>query len=308
MLSEKKMEIGVTSTNFLGMNISDGKYLPQPHIAQELHKFSDELTTPREIQQFLGLVNYMADFQPKLSTHTIPATTHKRILQTDASNEYWEGVILVQDEHNVRKICGYKSGTFKPSKQHYHSTFKEILAIKRGIENFQFHLIGHHFQIEMDKSSFPTMLQFKRKMLPEAQPLRWSNWFSQWQFTIKHIKDKASSSSQNNPTNQNNPPTAYETLPREILEGIADATLKNRALPNYQTFFQIALKTHSPFMKNFKFHPDYPYLTIFHIHDLNRLSKEALCFFWYLFEAHAIAISFNAYKLFDYLFVGQAPP
>ncbi|KAJ9550757.1 hypothetical protein OSB04_014802 [Centaurea solstitialis] len=383
MLSEKKMEIGVTSINFLGMKISDGKYQPQPHIAQELHKFPDELTTPKEIQQFLGLVNYMADFLPKLSTHIvhlfpmlkknpppwsetqtltvraikqladvmpplkIPATTDKRILQTDASDEYWGAVLLVQDEHNVRRICGYKSGTFKPSEHHYHSTFKEILAVKRGIEKFQFHLIGHHFQIEMDMSSFPKMLQFKRKMLPEAQLLRWSNWFSQWQFTVKHIKgteniladflsrpksykyggpssvlqhkilpmvlstDKASSSSQNNPANPNNPPAAHEALPPEILEGIADATLKHRALPNYQTFFQIALKNHGPFMKNFKFHPDYPYLTIFHIHDLNRFPKEALCFFWYLFEAHTIAISFNAYKLFDYLFacyIGQAPP
>ncbi|KAJ9547120.1 hypothetical protein OSB04_019663 [Centaurea solstitialis] len=184
MLSEKKMEIGVTSVNFFGMNIADGKYQPQPHIAQELHKFPDELTRPKEIQQFLGLVNYMADFLPKLSTHTvhlfpmleknpppwsetqtlavraikqladvmpplkIPATTEKRILQTDASDEYWGAVLLVQDEHNVRRIC----------EQHYHSTFKEILAVKRGIEKFQFHLIDHHFQIEMDMSSFPKML------------------------------------------------------------------------------------------------------------------------------------------------------
>ncbi|KAJ9538378.1 hypothetical protein OSB04_031111 [Centaurea solstitialis] len=71
MLSEKKMEISVTPINFLGMNISNGKYQPRTHIAQELHKFPDELTTPREIQQFLSLVNYMADFLPKLSAHTV---------------------------------------------------------------------------------------------------------------------------------------------------------------------------------------------------------------------------------------------
>nr|GEU94363.1 putative reverse transcriptase domain, viral movement protein [Tanacetum cinerariifolium] len=40
----------------------------------------------------------------------------------------------------------------------------------------------------MDMSSFPRMLQFKRKMLPHAQVLRWSNWFSQWKFTVEHIK------------------------------------------------------------------------------------------------------------------------
>ncbi|KAJ9544619.1 hypothetical protein OSB04_024326 [Centaurea solstitialis] len=188
MLSEKKMEIGVTSINFLGMNISNGKYQLQPHIAQELHKFPDELTTLREIQQFLGLVNYMAGFMPKLLAHTvhlfpmlkktppptfvrstnqladvmpplkIPTTTDKQILQIDASDEYWVAVLLVLDDHNVKKVRGYKSGTFKPSEQHYHSTFKKILAVKRGIENFQFHLIGHDFQIEMDMSFFPKML------------------------------------------------------------------------------------------------------------------------------------------------------
>ncbi|GJS31849.1 putative reverse transcriptase domain, viral movement protein [Tanacetum coccineum] len=214
MLSEKKMQVGVTTIQFLGMEISNGKYQPQPHVAQELLKFPDELSSQKMIQQFLGLVNYMADFLPKLSHHTallfpmlkknlpqwtsrqtekvkaikclaekmpplkILASSEKRILQTDANDECWGAVLLIQDNNNKRHVYGYKSGIFKASEQHYHSMFKEILAVKRGIEKFQFHLIGHEFQVEMDMSSFPRMLQFKRKMLPHAQLLRWSNWFS----------------------------------------------------------------------------------------------------------------------------------
>ncbi|GJT28772.1 putative reverse transcriptase domain, viral movement protein, partial [Tanacetum coccineum] len=53
MLSEKKMEVGVTTIQFLGMEISDGKYLPQPRVAQELLKFPDELSSQKMIQQFL---------------------------------------------------------------------------------------------------------------------------------------------------------------------------------------------------------------------------------------------------------------
>ncbi|GJV48319.1 putative reverse transcriptase domain, viral movement protein [Tanacetum coccineum] len=142
MLSEKKMEVGVTTIQFLGMEISDGKYQPQPHVAQELLKFPDELSSQKMIQQFLGLVNYMADFLPKLSHHTallfpmlkknppqwtsrqteavkaikclaekmpplkIPASAEKRILQTDASDECWGAVLLVQDNNNKRHICG----------------------------------------------------------------------------------------------------------------------------------------------------------------------------------------------------------
>ena len=42
----------------------------------------------------------------------------------------------------------------------------------------------------MDMPSFPKMLQFKRKMLPHPQLLRWSNWFTQQFFQVKHIKGK----------------------------------------------------------------------------------------------------------------------
>ena len=115
--------------------------------------------------------------------------TGKRILQTDAIDEYWAAA-LFEELDGKRNICGYKSGAFKPSELHYHSTFKEILAVKRGIEKFQFHLLGHHFLVEMDMSSFPKMFQFKRKMLPHPQLLRWSNWFSQWSFQVKHIKGR----------------------------------------------------------------------------------------------------------------------
>lgn len=69
----------------------------------------------------------------------------------------------MEEVNGKRQICGHKSGTFSPVKRHYHSTFKEILAVKRGIEKFQFHLVGRSFLVEMDSSSFPKMLQFKQK-------------------------------------------------------------------------------------------------------------------------------------------------
>ncbi|GKD20889.1 putative reverse transcriptase domain, viral movement protein [Tanacetum coccineum] len=161
---------------------------PQPRQQPTKHEFPDELSSQKMIQQFLGLVNYMADILPKLTHHTallfpmlkknppqwtsrqtevvkaikclaekmpplkIPAFAEKRILRTDASDECWGVVLLVQDNNNK--------------------------TLKRGIEKFQFHLIGHEFQVELDMSSFPRMLQFKRKILPHAQLLRWSNWFS----------------------------------------------------------------------------------------------------------------------------------
>ncbi|GAA0179614.1 hypothetical protein LIER_29995 [Lithospermum erythrorhizon] len=92
-----------------------------------------------------------------LPTLKIPSSS-KRILQRDVSNCFWGAVLLEEDEHDKRHICGYKSGAFKDSEKYYHSTYKEILLVKRGIENSEFHLIGQQFLIEMDMSSFPKML------------------------------------------------------------------------------------------------------------------------------------------------------
>ena len=113
----------------------------------------------------------------------------KHVLQIDASDEY-RAAAPFEETDGKKNICEYKSGAFKTLELHYHSMFKEILAVKNGIEKFQFHLLGHNFIVEMDMSSFSKMLQFKRKMLPHPQLLRWSNWFSQWSFQVGHIKRK----------------------------------------------------------------------------------------------------------------------
>ena len=180
-------------------------------------------------------------------------------MQTDASDEYWAAT-LFEEVEGKRSICGYKSGAFKPSELLYHSTFKEILAVKHGIEKFQFHLLGHNFLVEMDMSSFPKMIQIKRKMLPYPQLLRWSNWFSQWSFQVKHIKGKYNLITNylsrkpsvfntimilppicvypiTDPSSSSNPPSAnpddilkiIENLPLEIKDQIETLTLEARS-------------------------------------------------------------------------------
>ena len=69
MLLEKKMVVGQSSIDFLGVNISDGRYTLQPHIAASLREFPNKLTSAKQIQQFLGIVNCMLDFIPKISRY-----------------------------------------------------------------------------------------------------------------------------------------------------------------------------------------------------------------------------------------------
>ncbi|GJZ18951.1 hypothetical protein Tco_0555541 [Tanacetum coccineum] len=253
--------------------------------------------TPRQTEAVKAIKCLAENMHPL----KIPASAEKRILQTDASDE--------------------------SSEQHYHSTFKEILAVKRGIEKFQFHLIGHEFQVEMDMSSFPRMLQFKRNMLPHAQLLRWLNWFSQWKFIVKHIKGtenvlayylsrpKAYKSEENyqkdasqvhkhtshlllmgflvashkkeRSSSTPTPPIVVFNLPEEIVETIGDLTFEKRAKLCYKTFLTILLKNHRLCIKGLRF------------------PKEALYFFYYLFESFTIGITFNAEKLLSYVVKSQ---
>ncbi|KAH9769360.1 hypothetical protein KPL71_011968 [Citrus sinensis] len=202
------------------MVLQDGRYHPGPHIAKELIKFPDTDLNKKQIQQFFGIVNYLRDFIPKVAVHTNKlsrmlkkqsppwgpeqtttvkqikkisqsppplkiATTRQRILQTDTSDEYWSAILL---EKKLEKQSPIASGQFKDAEKNYHVIYKDILAVKYGIKKFESRLISHNFLIKMDNSSFPKILDFKNKLLPDKQLLSLKAWFAKYDFTVQHIK------------------------------------------------------------------------------------------------------------------------
>ncbi|RYQ84276.1 hypothetical protein Ahy_B10g103413 isoform A [Arachis hypogaea] len=70
MLSSKKSSIARTKIEFLGMVFEDGFFQPGEHVAKELLNFSDENMTVKQVQQFLGIVNYIRDFIPDVTKYT----------------------------------------------------------------------------------------------------------------------------------------------------------------------------------------------------------------------------------------------
>ena len=70
MLSSSKSQIRTTKIEFLGMKFSIGYYSPQPYLVEELPKFPEKNFTIKQIQQFLGILNYIRDFIPNISHHT----------------------------------------------------------------------------------------------------------------------------------------------------------------------------------------------------------------------------------------------
>ncbi|KAH9744246.1 hypothetical protein KPL70_003617 [Citrus sinensis] len=256
------------------------------------------------VQQFLGIINYIRDFIPHVdhythhlsallkkkppewnADHTTAVTTlkqitqnppplklitdGKRILQTAASDESW-GAILLEEINRKEHFIAYPSGQFSDTQKHYHSVFKEILVVKNGIKKFKYHLIGHHFLIRMDNSAFPNILNFKGKTVPEKMLLKLKDWFSKYDFSVKHIKG-----SQNLIPNMlsklskpEKPLTLFSTTYHFLIISIA-TSLPPEALTK-KTF---------PFAKNFS--------SVFSIQEFAR--KVVFCFFM---KAYLVTDSF----------------
>ena len=92
--------------------------------------------------------------QLKTTTQNLPAlvipSTGHRILQTDASDQYWS-VVLLKDKNGHRHICGYKSGVFKESETHYHSTFKQLKTTTQNLPALVIPSTGHRI-LQIDAS------------------------------------------------------------------------------------------------------------------------------------------------------------
>lgn len=233
---------------------------------------------------------------------------------------------MEEDEKGKRHICGYKSGVFKDSEKHYHSTYKEILAVKRGIEKFEFHLVGQHFLIEMDMSSFPKMIQFKQKVLPQAQLLRWASWFSQWKFEVKHIKGKDNflpdflsrtqrqistivpmilTLSPENPT-ENTLRSMIASMPQGLQEKMLDNVLIYRGIETLHGFLKLYIHRYGldqgPLFL-LPYHPVYPFLTTINLNPVHygRFPIEMYLVLWYMADLYTIGVLVHKKELLQYL-------
>jgi len=59
-----------------------------------------------------------------------PTEGDQLIIETDASKKYWGGVLKAKKADDKEHVCRYANGSFKPAEIHYHSTEKELLALK----------------------------------------------------------------------------------------------------------------------------------------------------------------------------------
>ena len=227
---------------------------------------------------------------------------------------------MIEEIEGQKFYCGHDSGQFKPAEFHYHTTYKETLAIKYGIHKLDFHLKGHQFKVHLDNSSFPRILEFKNKVPPNPQILRLKEWFSRYDFSVKHIKgtqnlipDFLSRPNQvqakpitiiasthsyplimmySYPSTSSEECLAQRTFPPEIPLGIplSPKYLQEFAKSHMSLYLNRAIESHNLIPQPTWLNPTAPYLTIFTILMGTSFEESDMWYLWCIF--HLILLSY----------------
>lgn len=147
VLSKSKLCWAHTRIEYLGLILSKGAVELQDHVLKKLSKFPDEILDQKQLQWFLGCLNYIKQFyenqtkdvrilQKRLSkvmpwnhkmTTTVqiikqkiqnlpklylPDMSLQLIFETDASNNTWATILLQKNGPKLEEVCIYASGCF----------------------------------------------------------------------------------------------------------------------------------------------------------------------------------------------------
>lgn len=106
------------------------------------------------------------------------------IIETDASDNFWGGVLKARNLEGNEFISRYFSGNFQSAELNYHSNEKEYLAVLRTIKKFQIYLTPVRFTVRCDNKNFAYFLITNIA----GRLVRWQQWFNHYNFDVEHIK------------------------------------------------------------------------------------------------------------------------
>lgn len=217
-LKLKKCEFSKTKIEYLGHSVSKGQIYP---LISKVHAIENAKppTNIKELQQFLGIINYYRKFIPNLSQKASPlyellkkekefVFKEKELnafnllrnflitepiflkipnfnlpfeLATDASNEAI-GAILSQNN----QVVEYASRSLNTTEKNYSTTEKELLAIIFGIEHFRYYLLGRKFKIITDHNP----LKFLDSVKQNSKLIRWKLKLAEYDYEIVYKPGK----------------------------------------------------------------------------------------------------------------------
>ena len=184
-LNKSKCQFNKSEIIFLGHKITSEGIFPDEKKTEAI-KNMPYLTNVKELQRFLGMVNYLAIFIPNLTSHTVNL---RKLLEKDTkwyfdkihikevdtlksliikppilkfynpnlpikiscdASQKGLGAALEQQHENISHPIGYASRTLTPAEQNYCQLEKEILSIVFACQKFHNLIYGKKFYVFND--------------------------------------------------------------------------------------------------------------------------------------------------------------
>jgi len=115
---------------------------------------------------------------------SLPTGEGDFIIETDASNIAWGGVLLEKID-GVEVICAYTSGSFKCAELNYPSSHKEILDVKKVVRHFRLYLKPIKFIIRTNLKFMPGIFKNENLMAENnSRILKWFVWLQNFDYEI----------------------------------------------------------------------------------------------------------------------------
>ena len=198
-----KCSINTDNVDFFGMTYTADGVKPDNKKTQEIADLPSP-TDVRRLQQFLGMVQYMAPFLPNLSANTQPlrelikkdtewtwTPSHEKIfckikndicqsvtlnyfdphlqtkVQVDASGKGLGAALIQIDNSGKERIIAFASKALTQTEERYANIEREMLAVVFGVERFHTYLYGSKFIVESDHKPLEAI---QLKHLHQAPP------------------------------------------------------------------------------------------------------------------------------------------
>ena len=221
-LKARKCALFQTEILFLGRKINaQGVQMTEIDI-DKVRNWSQPLNN-KELQQFLGYVNYHRDFIKDFALYASPLYDLVNVNQKHEFQSLWLeeqengfqklkelvtsapclaipndkdtfvldtdasltaiGGSLSQIQNGKERLIAFASHVLTPAQQNYCATRRELLAVIRFVRQYRHYLLGRHFYVRTDHNSLAWLLRFKNI---NGQLARWLEELSEYNLTIVH--------------------------------------------------------------------------------------------------------------------------
>ena len=215
----------MNETKWLGHEINENGIKPNEKKVEAIIKLKAPEKNTKDLKSFLGAIQYMAKFLPKLSEQTDrlrkllkknepwnwgpeqetvfirikqmltegPCLAHyakdkDNMVTTDASKTGL-GITLweKQDDGNIKPIA-YGSRYLNDTEKNYSIGEVELLAVVWGIAKFRFYLYGKKVYLYTDHQALEPLIKRNRcNKQYSARLTRWLDWLAHFDIAIQHI-------------------------------------------------------------------------------------------------------------------------